>query len=55
MAVVLNPGWVKTDMGGPNAMISVGESVTGMRNVIGRLTMTDTGKFINYDGQDIPW
>ena len=55
VAVVLNPGWVKTDMGGPNAMISVGESVTGMRNVIGRLTMTDTGKFINYDGQDIPW
>lgn len=54
-AVVLNPGWVKTDMGGPNATISVEQSVTGMRRVIGSLTMTDSGKFFDYDGREIPW
>ncbi len=54
-AVAFNPGWVKTDMGGPNAMISVEESVTGMRQAISRLTLADSGKFIGNDGQEIPW
>jgi NAD(P)-dependent dehydrogenase (short-subunit alcohol dehydrogenase family) len=54
-AVVFNPGWVKTDMGGPNAMISVEKSVSGMRQVISRLTISDSGKFLNYDGQEISW
>jgi NAD(P)-dependent dehydrogenase (short-subunit alcohol dehydrogenase family) len=54
-AVVLNPGWVKTDMGGPNAVISVEQSVSGMRQVISRLTITDSGKFFDHDGRVIPW
>ena len=54
-AVVFNPGWVKTDMGGPNAMIPVEQSVTDMRKVIGGLTLADTGKFIGNDGLVIPW
>jgi len=54
-AVALNPGWVKTDMGGPNAMISVEESVSGMRQVISSLTIADSGKFFDYDGNEIPW
>ena len=54
-AVAFNPGWVKTDMGGPDAMISVEESVTGMRQVISRLTLADSGKFIGNDNQEIPW
>jgi NAD(P)-dependent dehydrogenase (short-subunit alcohol dehydrogenase family) len=54
-AVVLHPGWVKTDMGGPNAMISAEQSVSGMRHVISRLTIADSGKFFGYDGQVIPW
>jgi NAD(P)-dependent dehydrogenase (short-subunit alcohol dehydrogenase family) len=36
--VVFNPGWVLTDMGGPNAMIPVEQSVAGLRQVIGNLT-----------------
>lgn len=55
IAVVLHPGWVKTDMGGPHALISVAQSVSGMRNVIAGLTLTDSGKFIAYDGQAVPW
>ncbi len=54
-AVILNPGWVKTDMGGPNAMISTEQSVSGMRQVISKLTIADSGKFFDYDGRMIPW
>ena len=54
-AVAFNPGWVKTDMGGPNAMISVEQSVADMRKVIAGLTQADTGKFIGNDGMEIPW
>lgn len=54
-SVAFNPGWVKTDMGGPNAMISVEQSVADMRKVIDGLTPADTGKFIGNDGLVIPW
>ncbi|SEN81617.1 NAD(P)-dependent dehydrogenase, short-chain alcohol dehydrogenase family [Nitrosospira multiformis] len=55
IAVVLHPGWVKTDMGGPNALISPVQSVSGMRQVIDRLTLKDSGSFIEYDGKLVPW
>ena len=55
ISVVCHPGWVKTDMGGSNALISATESVSGIRQVISRLTMDDSGKFFGYDGQVIPW
>jgi len=54
-AVVFNPGWVLTDMGGPNAMIPVEQSVKGLRQVIGKLSQADSGKFFDYDGQQIAW
>ena len=54
-AVVFHPGWVQTDMGGPNALITVEQSVTGLRKVIGQLTQADSGKFFAYDGQEIAW
>jgi NAD(P)-dependent dehydrogenase (short-subunit alcohol dehydrogenase family) len=54
-SVAFNPGWVKTDMGGPNAMIAVEQSVSDMRRVIAGLTLADTGKFIGNDGVVIPW
>ena len=55
IAVVFHPGWVKTDMGGANAMLSPGQSVSGMRQVISRLVPADSGKFFGYDGKAIPW
>lgn len=51
----LHPGWVKTDMGGANAPIDVQQSVSGMRAVIDRLSTDNAGRFIAYDGQEIPW
>ncbi len=55
IAVVFHPGWVQTDMGGPDAMISAAQSVSGMRQMIGRLASADSGKFFGYDGQEILW
>ena len=54
-AVVLHPGWVLTEMGGPNALITVEQSVTGMRKTLTQLTKTDSGRFLAYDGKEIPW
>lgn len=51
----LHPGWVKTDMGGANALITKEQSVTGMRLVIDQLSIHNAGRFIAYDGQEIPW
>jgi len=53
--VMFHPGWVRTDMGGPSASIDVKFSVGAMRDVIDGLTVQDTGRFINYDGSEIPW
>jgi NAD(P)-dependent dehydrogenase (short-subunit alcohol dehydrogenase family) len=53
--VVLNPGWVKTDMGGPNATLSPEESVGAMRRLIAKIGAKDSGRFYNYDGREYPW
>ncbi len=55
ISVALHPGWVKTDMGGPSALISVEDSVAGMRRAIAGLTLEESGKFLSYDGREIPW
>ena len=53
--VSLHPGWVKTDMGGPNAPVSIEESIEGMMKVIKTTDISDTGRFLNYDGRELPW
>jgi NAD(P)-dependent dehydrogenase (short-subunit alcohol dehydrogenase family) len=53
--VTLHPGWVQTDMGGSNALINTQTSVTGMRKVIADTNLSNTGRFIAYDGQAINW
>jgi len=54
-AVAFHPGWVRTDMGGPNGQITPVESVKGMRAVMEKIRLGDSGKFFNYDGKIIPW
>lgn len=53
--IVLHPGWVQTDMGGYNAPTTPTQSIAGMRQVIERITLKDSGKFYGFDGQEIPW
>lgn len=52
---VVHPGWVRTDMGGPNGLIDVQTSVSGMMGVIDGLGPENSGEFFNYDGSLIPW
>ena len=51
----LHPGWVKTDMGGPDADIAPDVSISGMRKVIEKLTLKKTGSFIAYSGNELEW
>jgi len=53
--VLLSPGWVKTRMGGDGAEITAQESVSAMRDLIERLSMDDTGKFLRRNGSELPW
>jgi len=53
--VSISPGWTRTEMGGPKATNSAEESVEGVRKVIAGLTMADTGKFFNFNGQVLSW
>lgn len=54
-AVALHPGWVRTDMGGPEAPLSAQESVAGLRRVLNAITQKDSGQFFDYMGQKLPW
>jgi NAD(P)-dependent dehydrogenase (short-subunit alcohol dehydrogenase family) len=53
--IVLNPGWVRTDMGGPGGELSPEQSISAMRRVIAGLTPADSGKFFNHNGKQYPW
>lgn len=53
--VMMHPGWVRTDMGGANATLSVEESVSTMIRVMDGLKAESNGSFLNYDGQRLPW
>jgi NAD(P)-dependent dehydrogenase (short-subunit alcohol dehydrogenase family) len=53
--LILHPGWVKTDMGGSNAPMEISESVQKMRDTIANFTLAQSGEFLRYDGQVLPW
>ncbi|KAI0628085.1 NAD-P-binding protein [Trametes polyzona] len=54
-AIAMCPGWTKTDMGGQNAMLEPKESVAGVLKVITSVTLADSGKYLRYNGEEIPW
>jgi len=51
----LHPGWVRTDMGGPDAPVEVTTSVAGLANVIDRHAGSKSHTFIDYQGVQLPW
>ena len=53
--IVAHPGWVATDMGGKGAPVTPKASVTGLRKILAGLKKSDTGKFFNYTGEELPW
>ena len=55
IAVLFHPGHVQTDMGGQAAPVTPQKSIEGMKNQIVALTHDDNGRFLSYDGHQIPW
>ena len=55
IAIVMHPGWVRTDMGGPGAPLGVEKSAAGIISVIDRLTPSEHGRFWTWDGREHPW
>jgi len=53
--LLLHPGWVRTDMGGPNALIDTHTSVSGMLDLVDGLKQAHSGQFLAYDGKVVPW
>jgi len=55
IVVACDPGWVRTRMGGPDADLSVDESIGAITATIDGLTPADSGRFVSRHGQDVPW
>ena len=55
IAIVIHPGWVRTDMGGRSAPVSVADSARGIREVIAALTPARHGSFLTWRGEEHPW
>ena len=55
VVIVMDPGWVKTRLGGPSAVLVPEESISGMLRVISGLREEDSGKFFTYSGDIKAW
>lgn len=55
IALPMHPGWVRTEIGGPRGELDVTTSVTGLRKVVAELTPADAGRFLQWDGRELPW
>ncbi|CAN5341193.1 SDR family oxidoreductase [soil metagenome] len=55
ICVVIHPGWVKTDMGGPGAILTPQQSVAAIRKLLDTVTPALSGHFLAYDGTEVPW
>jgi NAD(P)-dependent dehydrogenase (short-subunit alcohol dehydrogenase family) len=52
---IFHPGWVSTDMGGAGAPVTPAQSVTGLRARIAELSDKNSGRFIDFQGKELPW
>jgi NAD(P)-dependent dehydrogenase (short-subunit alcohol dehydrogenase family) len=55
LVVSIHPGWVKTALGGPNALIDVETSIQNIFNTLKSLSEKNTGSFLQFDGEVVPW
>jgi NAD(P)-dependent dehydrogenase (short-subunit alcohol dehydrogenase family) len=55
IVISIHPGWIQTDMGGPDAFFTLDETIPSMMQVIDGLTLAESGKFFNWDGKPVAW
>jgi len=55
LVLAVHPGWVRTDMGGPQAEIDAVDSVSRLRTLFERVNARDTGRFFDISGEELPW
>jgi len=55
VVVALHPGWVQTDMGGEGAELETSDAVAGLLRVIDGLEQGDSGRFLDWRGEAVPW
>jgi NAD(P)-dependent dehydrogenase (short-subunit alcohol dehydrogenase family) len=55
VCIAFHPGWVRTDMGGAGADLDVAQAVADMRRTLRGLSAADNGRFLNHDGEALPW
>ena len=55
LVVAIHPGWVRTDMGGPHAVVGIEESVEGILKLMPLLEMSNSGKLYEYTGREMAW
>ncbi|KAG2177982.1 hypothetical protein INT43_003235, partial [Umbelopsis isabellina] len=53
--LAIHPGWVQTDMGGASAPLVAKDSIAGMLSVFDKASPQSTGKFLDYQGKELPW
>ena len=51
--VALDPGWTQTEMGGPNAPVTLAQSAAGLMAVLEKVKPEDSGCLLRYDGERI--
>lgn len=56
ICINVNPGWVQTDMGGQKAQFTPEQAVSNLlTHIVAKVSIADSGKFLNYDGSEHPW
>jgi NAD(P)-dependent dehydrogenase (short-subunit alcohol dehydrogenase family) len=53
--LLINPGWVKTELGGPGALLTIDESIPGVASTINAQAGKPGLQFLDYQGETVPW
>lgn len=53
--LLINPGWVKTELAGPRAQLTIDQSVPDVVDVLERHAGDGGLQFLDHRGQVVPW